>query len=458
MFKRLISAIILLIVFLTSVAADELPLSGPHYSLEPCCEICPAAKNPANYTTALSKEFKILIEGKENWLFRSNLDLLVSAGPQIDGAYQELKRFSDALKSQGVTLVMVIIPTRGMLHSEYLPEPYRGQYPVALAQNNYRTMINNIKNEGIIAVDLSTLFNEQHGDFFFKRDHHWTPYGARLTADLVYEEIKKLEIFKSIRKIEYKTYQSGIVRKTGTHQLALKNVCGFDLSDQVVEQFITEPVNNDSNLFEEARAEITLVGTSNSSPLYNFAGHLQQALQADIYNRSQTGGALTGALTQHLPSDDFQNSTPKILIWEFPGQYTFDSMLMYRQLIPLSYNGCKNKTTLLAKESVLNNDANEILFNDDPETLFLSGRKYVIDLQFSDTSIKKLDAAVWYYTGRKERVQIQIPARVNNQGRFVFELSSSTEFKNMNMLSVEAYKLDNYPKNVSVKASLCEME
>ncbi|HEX4974792.1 MAG TPA: hypothetical protein VFV48_02805 [Pseudomonadales bacterium] len=268
MLKRLTRASVLLIVFLRPVAADELPPSAPLYSLEPCCEICTAAQNPANYTTALSREFKILIEGKENWLFRSNVDLLVSPGPQIDGAYQELKRFSDALKSQGVTLVMVIIPTRGMLHSEHLPEPYRGQYPVALAQKNYRTMINKIKNEGIIAVDLSTLFNEPHGDFFFKRDHHWTPYGARQSADLVAKEIKNLEIYKSINKIDYKTNPSGIVLKTGTHQLALKDVCGFGLSDQVVEQFVTEPVNSDSNLFEEAQAGITLVGTSNSSPTY----------------------------------------------------------------------------------------------------------------------------------------------------------------------------------------------
>lgn len=458
MFKQLTCAAILSMAMLHATDAAELPLSAPHYALEQCCKLCPEAQDPDNYATSLSKEFKVLIEGKENWLFRSHLDFLVPAEPRVDGAYKELKRFSDTLKSKGTTLVVVFVPTRGMLHSEYLPEPSRSQYPVELARNNYRAIINKMKNEGIITVDLSKLFDQPHKDFFFKRDHHWTPYGARLTAELAAEEIKKLADYKNIQKIEYKTYPSGIVRRAGTHQLALKDVCGFDLSNQVVEQFVTEPLNSDTNLFEESIPEISLAGTSNSTSLYNFTGFLQQSLGVDINNKSLAGGAMAGALLQYLPSDDFQNSPPKILIWELPGQYSFDNDLLYRQLIPLSDNGCKNKTALLANESTLNGEIHEVLFNIDPEKLHISGNNYVIDLQFSDPAIKEIDATVWYLTHRKDRIKTAVPPRVNNNGRFVFELSQSDKLKAMNLLSVDVRKLASYPDNLKIKASLCELE
>jgi len=46
----------------------------PTYELQPCCDLCPAAANPATYTGYLDG-FRMMVQGKNGWLFRTEDDL-----------------------------------------------------------------------------------------------------------------------------------------------------------------------------------------------------------------------------------------------------------------------------------------------------------------------------------------------------------------------------------------------
>lgn len=437
------------------------PLStvAPQYTFEECCAICPQAENPANYDSGFLKEFKILKEGEHGWLFRSEADLQETFGPS-DERYPELKRFNDTLKAKGVTLVLAYVPTRGLVHGDFLRATEKQHYDIEKARKNFRLTLKKFRDQGIATPDLAKIFDRDHENFFFKKDHHWTTYGAKITADIVAEEIKNLSAYESISKTEYKTHQEGVLRKSGTLQAAYKKLCSYDTSDQVINGFTTELASADGDLFGDSVTEITLVGTSNSKGAmpYNFDGALQENLSADINNVAIASARFDGALLEYLPSEDFQKNPPKIMIWEVPSYYSLDNEMFYRQAIPLIKNGCAGKTAKLSKTTEVSGDNQEILFNGGGEVLPLAGGKHGIDLTFSDPNIKQIDATIWYINGRKDHLKASVAKRVNNNGRFVFELKRDGEWKDMNFLSVDIARLESYGKDLKVNATLCEME
>lgn len=444
-------------------SAGEIQSAAPVYPFEECCAICPQAENPAAYGDSFLNEFKFLKEANNGWLFRTEKDWITQFETS-PGGYAELKRFNDTLKDKGVQLVLVYVPTRGLMHGDKLTVTQKNNFPLQQAREQYKNTLRLLRNTGIIVPDLSLMFAKEHDNFFFKRDHHWTPYGARLTAEIVAEEIKNQRVYASIPSMEFQTQVSGVLKKTGTHQTAYKKICAYDPGDQVVDAFITESSGADP--FGESIPEITLVGTSNSKSAmdYNFVGFLKQNMSVDIDNLAISGARYDGALLQYLPTDDFQKNPPKILIWEVPGQYTLDNELFYRQVIPLVTNGCSGKNVLLEKTTELvqslsgENTPTEILFNGGGKLLNLKSSNSIIDLQFSDPTVKEIEATVWYINGRKELIRTKVANRVNNKGRFVFELKRDGEWKNMNFLSLDLARLTSYSKDLKVKATLCEAE
>src|SRR5688500_17080412 len=85
------------------------------YKVTPCCTPCAAVNNRANYNTGFLSIFPLLMRGKDDWLFRSEVELMTAFGPTPEGLRQ-LKVFSDLLKERGTQLVVVYHPTRGLVH------------------------------------------------------------------------------------------------------------------------------------------------------------------------------------------------------------------------------------------------------------------------------------------------------------------------------------------------------
>ena len=86
----------------------------PEYNIERCCDLCPLTAYPSSYDTGYLKNFKMLVQGKDGWLFRSEAELVEQFGPNLEGL-KHLKRFARHLKeTTGTELVMVFQPTKGL--------------------------------------------------------------------------------------------------------------------------------------------------------------------------------------------------------------------------------------------------------------------------------------------------------------------------------------------------------
>ncbi|NBA96223.1 alginate O-acetyltransferase [Pseudomonas sp. R5(2019)] len=442
--------------------ADE--VQAPAFSAEPCCNLCPEAHDASRYTTRYQQNFTTLVQAEGDWLFRTREDLRTEFDTTPAG-YRRLQQLHDAFKARGVELVVVYQPTRGLVNRNMLKPADKAAFDYEKALRNYQGMLARFSKMGYWVPDLSVLTNEQlplaeqGHDFYFRGDQHWTPYGAERAAKIIAEKVKQVPGFAEIPKREFETHRSGRMGKTGTMHTVAGQLCGTSYAIQYVDQFTTEPKGESGgeDLFgDSGNPQITLVGTSHSGKNYNFAGFLEQYIGADVLNVAFRGGGLEGSMLQYLGSEEFQTKPPKILIWEFSPLYRLDQETIYRQMMALLDNGCEGKPAQLRASTSLKPGNNELLVNGRGGGIKnLENRHHQIDIQFEDTSVKTLQATLWYMNGRHENVRIEKPASSETDGRFAFELRDDADWAGQNLLAVEVLGPEAAAAPQKVEAKVC---
>lgn len=427
---------------------------APQYRIERCCEICPQALHDSTYTGDL-REVSKLLRGKDDWLFRSRVDLMMEMGATAEG-YENLKELRVALQEKGVELVLVYLPARGIPNAGMLSESVPG-FDIKLANSRYQGVLEKIRSLGIITPDLTPLLSQSGAaekPLFFKRDHHWTPYGAEFTARLVADELRKSKVFEDIPRKEFVTRSEGMLNKVGSLNAAFQKICGYSYASQYVPRFVTEPKDESSDLFgDEAAPEVVLLGTSFSTAQYNFDGFIKQYASVDVDNRSISGGGFHNAMLQYLGSDDFYRRPPKMLIWEITSYHDLSMPLFYRQIMPLLDNGCRGRPASIAQKMTVHSGRNEVLVNTDVKPL--RGEHYIADIQFNSAAIRELRGELWYMNGAKEKLVISRPRQTDPNGRFVFQLRDDADWGEQTLLSLEIEMPADTPAGIQVEASIC---
>lgn len=440
-----------------TASADE--VQAPTFTAEPCCNICPQALNEKSYVTRYQQNFTTLVQAQGDWLFRTKEDLRTDFDTSPEG-YRRLKQLHDAFKAKGVEVVMVYQPTRGLVDRAKLFPADRDKFDYDRALKNYQAMLGRLAKLGYVVPDLSPLTNEQQAhDFYFRGDQHWTPYGAERTAKLVADKIKQLPQFAGLPKKEFETHVSGRMGKRGTLHNMAAQLCGNTYAVQYMDMFETQPKGEggDGDLFGDAgNPEITLVGTSHSGKNYNFSGFLQQYIGADVLNVAFPGGGFEGAMNEYLASEEFQKNPPKILIWEFSPLYRLDQETIYRQMLSLMDNGCEGKPTLMSSKASLKPGTNELLVNGKNGIKDIRNGANQIDIQFADTSVKTLQARLWYMNGRHEDLKIEKPDTSETNGRFAFELRNDGDWANLQLLALEVQGPEQGTAPQEVEAKVCK--
>jgi alginate biosynthesis protein AlgX len=455
-----VSAALLLASGLTHAATAP---AAPQFQVKGNPALCPTAANNGVYNTKYLGFFTHLVQAQDDWLFRTTYDLRTDFGTTPEG-YAKLKGLRDALKKKGIELVVVYQPTRGLINREKLTPAEKAAFNYDLAKKNYLATVEKLRQTGMYVPDYSPLFdeNEAHA-FYFKGDHHWTPYGAKRTAKITAQTLKDIPGFADIPKQQYESKRVGLLSKLGTFHKAAAQLCGNSYATQYVDRFETtvagsgDTSEGSGDLFgDESQPEVALVGTSNSGPAYNFAGFLEQYSGAEILNNAISGGGFDSSLLQYLSSKEFHDHPPKIIVWEFATHYDMAQKSFYRQAMPLVDNGCEGQKAVLTNDVKLHNGATEILVNGKNQLLNLQGNQYQVDLTFSDPSVKTLKATIWYLNGRRENLKLEQSAAADTGGRYVFQLRNDPGWADLNMLAMEIHSPEQMPDNLSVKATLCK--
>lgn len=410
------------------------------------CMACPALAEPQHYAEGRMKLMRQIVPGKDRWLFRSMVDLTNDFGIPAP-MRPEFARLMAAFHKQGIQVAMAIQPTRGLMHRDKLYSDQLHGFDYARASRNLDTYLGQLRQGGAVVAPMMQLVRQPpEGEYFFRRDHHWTPAGAQATARLLAEEVRRQPFYAGLTKKQYRTEPGVMVPKDGTLNLALSYICGNNYGFQYVRGYQTIPVADSSDaLFTEApEPEVILVGDSNAaaredeSKQFNFDGYLKQYLGVDILNYALPGVGEDGSLLQYLLSGDYKpEAPPKLIVWELPANYRLDSPLMYRQLIPAVQGGCKAAKevlgTRLERPALKVGERIELLSNAGGARQSLSSG--FLDIRLSDKNVRDFYIIVYYDNGARDKVWFRREAAVSG-GQYYLELSKAPEFAGANLLSV----------------------
>jgi alginate O-acetyltransferase complex protein AlgJ len=129
--------------------------------------------------------------GRNGWLFLTEEIRYDSDGPVHMRARMDLLASTRlALQSQGVELLVAIVPDKARIYADQLQG---AGYPTS-SQTRYSDAIVQLKEQGIPSVDLmQPMLNARHAQHvYYRTDTHWNQVGAALAASSVAEAIRRL--------------------------------------------------------------------------------------------------------------------------------------------------------------------------------------------------------------------------------------------------------------------------
>jgi alginate biosynthesis protein AlgX len=176
-------------------------------------EVCEAAQESLPSTGPI-------VSGLDGWLFRK-ADLRID--PDLTTAIPHLLQLREMLKAKGTELVIVPTPMRSVVYSEYLDrtDTFAKTFSAEDAERAHLDFLadldkNNILNVDALVIAQDMLNNSDGINYFFKWDIHWTPMGAKHTAEAVADLLKLSPSYQSLpkalfvtKKIETQDFDSG---------------------------------------------------------------------------------------------------------------------------------------------------------------------------------------------------------------------------------------------------------
>lgn len=440
---------------------------------EPCvdlsCLVCPDAAIADKYQGANMRMVRHLALGENQWLFRSVVDFENNFGMPRD-MEPELKRLLDTFRAQGSEVLFAVQPTRGLMHRDKILPDHSYGFNYAQARQSLADYLEQLRRSGAHVPDILLLIdNPPSEEYFFRRDTHWTPAGARATAKVTADYLRHLPLYDALEKAQFQTEPGVTIVNYGVLDMALERLCMNKFGNQFVRGYRTIPITGDDEdaLFgDQSEPEVVLVGTSNSAARdeeirhYNFDGALKELAEVDLLNFAMQGAGQYGALTEYLHSSSYQPAqAPKLYIWELPANYRLDSPAMYRQLIPAIKGGCSLATTLKKQSSSLPagspGQRTEIFSNAGENRLELTGQDGFLQLNLSDKDLRDFYLISYYDNGARDKIRIRRPGVVTG-GLYYLELSRDPNLRQANLLSVFIEPNDELAAEVKMDVQLCQ--
>ncbi|MFP0197132.1 alginate O-acetyltransferase [Pseudomonas sp. PHC1] len=268
-----------------------------------------------------------VVLGRDQWLYSDEeFNPIVNEELNLQGNYALVEGVRQTLKEKGVKLVMAIVPAKARLYPEHLGEVK----PASIHANLYQDFHARVAADKILAPDLLGPLQKakQNGQqVFLRTDTHWTPEGAEIAANTLARTIAD-KFPLSGEPQNFVTTPAEKVTHKGDLRLFLpldplfENLMPAKEPLQKRNTVAVEQPAGDDALFANSEVPVALIGTSYSAnPNWNFVGALKQALHSDVVNYAEDGHGPILPMLSYLKSDDFKNSPPQVLIWEFPERY-----------------------------------------------------------------------------------------------------------------------------------------
>jgi alginate O-acetyltransferase complex protein AlgJ len=259
--------------------------------------------------------------GKDNWLFLTEelrFDAAGSANLKVRA--ELLGAAARSLESQGVKLIVALVPDKARVYSSKLAT---GRYP-DYNSSRYGNALSAFQKQGVTTVNLLQPLVQaaSRAEVYYRTDTHWNQTGAKVAAEAVASTIKPLGL--ELEKASFSSKNDAPVERPGDliRLMGLGDTAKMlGLQPDTEAPDTTLQVSADSvDLLGDSAVQVVLTGTSYSLRA-NFVGYLQQAISSKVLNAAKDGGGFLQAMTLYLNNEAFRTSKPRVIIWEVPERF-----------------------------------------------------------------------------------------------------------------------------------------
>lgn len=268
-----------------------------------------------------------VVLGKEDWLFSDEeFKTYSDAEPRVQTHLALVTWVRDELQRRGSTLSVVLLPSKARVYPEHLSR----RKPSAIHADLYPRLARDLAAAGVMHADLlRALQNGKTEDAVFLRtDTHWTPWGARVAAREVANQLTAARLAGQGDA----TYHT----RTDAPQPHRGDLFSFLPLDPYFAALLppgeriavphTEAAEKSISaadlLGDDKIPAVALIGTSYSAnALWNFTGALQEGLSEDVVNYAQQGKGPFIAMLDYLARTDLPATPPRVVIWEIPERF-----------------------------------------------------------------------------------------------------------------------------------------
>ena len=384
--------------------------------LEFACPRMEAAELP-------TEEYGWLVQGYDGWFFRTAADLTwrFNVGKE---ALHYIRRLNGVLAEKGARLAFAVVPPRGLVAMSQIAED-APHAPILTREEGaelYRHFVGLLGGTGVVTPDLLTPADEIGAPFYYKRDHHWSPEGARAVAKAMAAAIRANGL-AGLDTVEFSTVETGAQDQKEGMAMIISQLCEDTIPPEPSNIYDTQQAASDADdlgLFgDDAGAEVVLLGSSFSDVSdFNFDGFLSDELGVVVANRAISGGRFSNAAISYFSSHAFAENPPDAIVWEFPVYSNVSrSILQFRQMIPAVSGSCPDPA---GRASGALSDTLIVTL---PEERGITGPGNFAFVSLADPTVTKITFEIAYADGEVEMVPLDRSERFHNEGRFFLEFS-----------------------------------
>lgn len=264
-------------------------------------------------------------EGCQGWLFLTDETRINRhAEDNAKVKAQAVIELRQRLAQKGIQLLVAVVPDKSRIAAAKLCPLVR---PALLAPR-VEHWLALLHAAGVPALDLNASLQPLGDQAFLRTDTHWSEAGAQAAAAQIAKGVNALPFTPTPQQV-FDLEQAPSARRPGD----LVRLAGIDwlplylqppaemvAATTVKARAAETAASSDSadDLFGDSNLPNTaLIGTSFSRNS-NFAGFLEHALGAPLGNFAKDGGEFSGAAQAYFASPAFQQTPPKLIVWEIP--------------------------------------------------------------------------------------------------------------------------------------------
>lgn len=258
----------------------------------------------------------LLIQGRDGWLFPIWEKLSDVRQSRSDTNVALISAVKDQLATQGIKLVVVVVPMKASFYVDRLP----ASRPVSSeVLQRFASLMKRLEAAGILTVDTLSALRELEQTrqlAFFRTDYHWTAQGAEATAELVGRLIEKSVRFDYAPGGGSALGDWTNVRRYG--DLATRFMTAEQRLVLGRERFrVRASPTENMVLLDDDPAEIHLIGNSFVQPYLGFPQKLSQGLNRPVsltWKPGNIGPWIT--FLDYVESDEYHQNKPKLIVWQ----------------------------------------------------------------------------------------------------------------------------------------------